>query len=299
MEGKLVTRTTHAGATPIVFSVDDNYVRPLSTAIRSLGHHTGTQPVPAIIVLHSSMSSAGRQRLEAQAADVGLSIEFRQVDPVYATYAGNERTTSATYFRLAIPDVLPEHARALYLDCDILITGPLRDLMSMEMGSAPLAAVRDPLNPILRGGTGLPGWEQLGLSGEQEYFNAGVVLMNLSACREREVFKRAAWFIENKRAHMAFVDQCALNWALDDAWLRLAPRWNTMVLTSYIRKDGSLPHIGTQFSADMLAVAEREAHVLHFAGPRKPWNGDYPPVVPREIYRSVLAEVDACSVRHS
>jgi lipopolysaccharide biosynthesis glycosyltransferase len=282
-------------ACPIVFGVDDNYIRPLSTAIRSLARHTDSEPLPTIIVLHSSMSGEGRQRVQAYAADAGLTAEFRQVDPVYATYEGRERTTSATYYRLAMPEVLPEYRRALYLDCDILITGALRDLMTLEMSGAPLAAVRDPLNPVLQGGAGMPGWEQLGLSGEREYFNAGVMLVDLGACRERGLFEQAVWFVENKHHHTRFFDQCALNWALDDAWLRLEPRWNTVVLSSWLRKDGSLPRIGNRLSPEMLAVAEREAHILHFAGPRKPWNSDYPAGAPRELYRSVLDELDACA----
>jgi lipopolysaccharide biosynthesis glycosyltransferase len=64
----------------------------------------------------------------------------------------------AMYLRLLVPGALPADVeRVLYLDCDVLCTNSLKPLFEIDMGTAPVGAVRDPFNRRLLDMGGLPG----------------------------------------------------------------------------------------------------------------------------------------------
>ncbi len=57
---------------------------------------------------------------------------------------GLSHISVATYFRLFSTELLPELDKAIYLDCDILVRGSLKELWNMDMGGNYLAAVYHP-----------------------------------------------------------------------------------------------------------------------------------------------------------
>ena len=74
--------------------------------------------------------------------------------------------TYMSLMRLALPEILPEEYRALYLDVDTIVTGDLGPLFSASLGGCPVGGVREPSRS-----RGVP------------YYNAGVLLMDLFALR--------------------------------------------------------------------------------------------------------------------
>jgi lipopolysaccharide biosynthesis glycosyltransferase len=278
---------------PVVFATDENYVKPLCVAIRSVGHHyQGDEPL-TVIVLHAALSKGSADKLRRHGEDVGLNVELRSVNALLSGYPTWGSMTSAAYLRLTMGSVLADCARALYLDCDLLVKGNLAPLLLLDTRTAAIAAVQDTLVPIVRGGPALPGWRKLGLDGTREYFNSGVMLFDFAACREQEIFERSFWFLDHRREHVKFFDQCALNWAADDRWLRLPRFWNTYPLAAWLDKFGGLPFLGTRLSLEAAQEDERAARVLHFVGPVKPWSAGYPECAARALYADAAAELEA------
>ena len=57
--------------------------------------------------------------------------------------------TSTTYHRLLLPQLLPEEVtRAIWLDCDLLVTTDLVRLWETDLGGFHLLAVRDSVVPL-------------------------------------------------------------------------------------------------------------------------------------------------------
>jgi hypothetical protein len=165
------------------------------------------------------------------------------------------RHGGAAYLRLLLPDLLDgRYDRLLYLDSDILCTGPGLDrLLRAEMGGAWLAAVRD--NTQWRTpGRRLPEFRALGRHA-RAYFNSGVLLIDVQAWREAQVLDRALALFRGSPGAILRHDQSLLNLIADGAWAEMSPVWNWQYTWS------------SRFFADLA-----EPRIVHFIGPRKPWS---------------------------
>lgn len=277
---------------PIVCGVDDGYVLPLRVLMRSIAAaHPEAVDQLRLIVLDQGISPGNRRALLADAGRLGLATQLRPIpapDPVYPVSGW---VSDAVYARLSIPDVVTEAERVLYLDVDTVVLADLRPLLGLPLAGCPLGAVLDAQNPLVGPGTGMPGWRALGLPWGREYFNSGVMLLDLAACRELGLFERARRFLVEHPDKVRYWDQDALNHAADDNWLRLEPRWNSVVLSALVRLPGFAHHAEEVNPLARLVAAERTAAVLHFAGAAKPWKDGYPAGYPRETYRGFLAGV--------
>ncbi|MEU4234870.1 glycosyltransferase family 8 protein [Nonomuraea sp. NPDC026600] len=284
---------------PIVCCVDDGYVRPLSVLMESLaaiGQHAGLR----LVVVHAGLTRASRDQLARHADRLDLDLLTHQVR------AASEGPVSgwvsdAVYLRLEIGDALADrYDRILYLDADTLVLDDLRPLLLTPLEGAAVAAVRDPQNPVIGAGIALPGWADLDLPFGRDYFNSGVMLLDLPACAEQDLFTEARHFLADHPDQVVLWDQDALNVAAADRWKRLDRRWNTFAL-SPLAAAPDYRHIDAEpySPLGMLLADEPGASILHFAGPAKPWKDDYPDSALKSVYQRFLravekAESDGC-----
>ena len=87
------------------------------------------------------------------------------------------------WFRVLLPELLPDCDRVLYLDCDVIVLDSLDPLMRVDLSGKCIAAVTNP--PITLE------WMQkhcasLSLPDTDDYFNAGVMLMDLEELRAKK-----------------------------------------------------------------------------------------------------------------
>lgn len=276
---------------PIVCGVDDRYVGPLCALMRSFAVTHGPDLAEfRMIVLGDRLSDISAERIGAVAHRLGLSVELRPADADRG-YPVDRWVSRAVYLRLAIPDAVDEPV-VLYLDADLLIVRDLRPLLNQPLQGKPLGAVQDPHSPLVGVGLGQPGWRDLGLPEGRQYFNSGVMLLDLAECQRRDVFGRAHYFLREYPQHAQLWDQDALNWSVDDHWLRLDRRWNTFVVSS-LGRVGEQHHRAAEQVVPLsgLIADERTAAILHYSGPEKPWESDYPAGPFRDLYRAHLAPV--------
>lgn len=129
--------------------------------------------------------------------------------------------SAAVYLLLAIGDTLSHRGRVLYLDVDTLVLIDLRPLLLTSLEGAAIGAVRDPQNPVIGAGIALPGWTELGLPRGRDYFNSGVMLLDLPACERQEVFSPSRGFLADHPKQARLWDQDALNVAVGSTQERL------------------------------------------------------------------------------
>jgi UDP-D-galactose:(glucosyl)LPS alpha-1,3-D-galactosyltransferase len=273
---------------PIVCAVDDRYVAQLCVMIQSLAM---TQPDPEslrLVVLHRRLAEESRERVRFHSSRVGLRVELREVEGAAQAYPVSRWVTDAVYLRLSMPEAMPDAPVVLYLDADLVVVGDLGPLLRTALRGAPLAAVRDEQNPILRGGRALPRWWELGLPATREYFSSGVMVVDLA---RGDVFERCHRFLRDLPQHVRWWDQDALNWAVEDDWVRLDRRWNTVPLTGLSRLPGWVHQAEDVSPLQPLLDGEEAAAILHFAGPHKPWDLTYPASPVRDRYRSLMRMV--------
>jgi UDP-D-galactose:(glucosyl)LPS alpha-1,3-D-galactosyltransferase len=287
-----LTTSTGTELPPIVCCIDDGFVPPLCVLMQSLAvvHREATARFTFIIIFRD-LSDAGQRSIREHGDRLGLSVDLRQVPPPDSRYPEFRTGSDATYTRLAIPEVIPDHRIVLYLDVDLIILRDLRPLLTQPLAGAPFAAVLDPTKPLLGLGRALPGWPGLGLQGDREYFNNGVTLLDVDECRRQELFLKASRFLIDHPDNVRYWDQDAMNWASTGDWLRLDRTWNTFALSPLVQLGEYVHRAECVLPLGQLLAEEETAAVLHFAGPRKPWMQDYPAGPHRDRYLGLLRMV--------
>jgi lipopolysaccharide biosynthesis glycosyltransferase len=250
-----LTSNRSIGAKPmrIVLACDEGYAMPLATILRSLVEaNTAHWPI-AVHVLSNQFSAGLRGQVEASLPEGSAMVEWMSVDlGRFSRFPTLPHISSATYARFLIPDLFPpEVTRVLYLDADMLVLDDLKPVWETQLAGKPLGAVRDIMDAILKGGE--PGWDDV--ARVPDYFNAGVLLMDLSVWRTEQVSERAMeYLVAHPNTRMS--DQDALNVACTGRWHELPARWNTAC--HLIGDLGSVP-------------ASERPGIAHFITFRKPW----------------------------
>ncbi|MER5337559.1 glycosyltransferase family 8 protein [Micromonospora sp. NPDC002717] len=219
----------------------------------------------------------GRARtILGRAAGPNATVSFLDVDTsVMRLPRGSDPLlqylSPAMYLRLLVPGALPADVeRVLYLDCDVMCTNSLKPLFEIDMGTAPLGAVRDPFNRRLLDMGGLPGLASYKeLDPRADYFNSGVLLIDVPHWKEAKVTETSLNYLARHAHESRYPDQDALNYAVYGNWLRLPRRWNDLMAWRLE------PEFGGKLS---------DAAIIHPAGPIKPWKPGFPKGARRDLY---------------
>lgn len=239
----------------IVFAGNHRFVPYIGVAIHSiLKHSSGEQPI-RFSVLENGISESDRQKLRMLCDLPGVELDFKQVDASRFEGAPLSRFRShEPYFRLLIPELFPESPRALYLDGDILVCDDVSALYSSNLNGQPMGACDDV--------SATKHMERLGL---KQYFNSGVLLMDLELWRKENLFQQSMDSLRDSHDQLLFEDQDLLNLVLRERISTLDIRWN-MFSIFYSKKLAPSFFSGT----DLKSALERPG-IIHFSGKFKPY----------------------------
>jgi lipopolysaccharide biosynthesis glycosyltransferase len=244
----------------VVCAVEGDYAPHTGAMLHSLLERNAGAGVRVYCLHGAELNAADRQRL-AQVVD---EIEFVPVDDEPLAGLPTEGYLgSATWYRLLVARVLDRLDRVLYLDSDLIVTGDLSALWSTQLGDALVAAVTNVFAPWDAGRPGDRGFAP------NEYFNAGVLLMDLARMRAERTDESLLAFARAHADRMEWRDQDALNHVLKHRRLALHPRWNCTNALVRFRTESD-----AAFGAEAAAEARGAPAVRHFEGPgaNKPWH---------------------------
>lgn len=170
---------------PVFFAVDDGYCPFLAVAIQSLIDNCSPENTYLIKVLNTDISEENKKRISKYERE-NVDIEF--VDLNYYIQKIKDKLytrdyySKTTYFRLFLPNLYPQYDKVLYLDSDIVILDDIAKLYSIDMGDNLVAAAPDDViqfNEVFQ--TYVE--KVVGVASYKNYFNAGILLMNLDQMR--------------------------------------------------------------------------------------------------------------------
>ena len=130
--------------------------------------------------------------------------------------------TYMTLVRLALPELLPDASRVLWLDIDTIVYDDISDLFDMDMAGNYVAMVREPKRCLF----------------PFRYFNAGVCLMDLDAIRADGIHHK--WMRLVNTEPFTAPDQDAINLICQGEIYELGPEWNS---AGVITQDAAEPII--------------------------------------------------------
>ncbi|GGH46903.1 hypothetical protein GCM10011341_07700 [Frigidibacter albus] len=230
----------------VVTCSDDRYALGVGALFASILRFN---PAARLALVDLGISTRNLAALQVIAAEAGSRIEVLALSPEgFGHLRTKGHITHAAYARLFIPDLFPLESRCLYLDCDMVATGPIDDLWQMDLAGLPLGAV------VAR----RPDPAELAFHGiaENAYVNTGLLLMDLEVWRRDGLAARCLGFAAAKGGQMVYHDQSAINGVLAGAIRFLPETFNT--------------------SEDPRRLIWRIPRIIHYKSPRKPWNAAVP-----------------------
>lgn len=176
-----------------------------------------------------------------------------------------------TFFRLLVSEIVNAE-RCIYLDSDTIICTDLYELYNIEMKDKLIAGVKAPGYHL---GENIDQYcKQALLPSIDQYVNAGVLLMNLSAMKREHIAEKFLKLLPN---NMESQDQDIINSTCYDRILHLPFKYNVMVaLTKF-----SIDDYTTLFPNENLYDSWNNPKIIHYATKIKPWKtlecvmGDY------------------------
>lgn len=188
----------------IIYASDDNFAEMLGISILSLFDNNKKVDEINVYVLDSGISDINKEKLFSIADTYFRKIIFLSVDKLLDADMKQERGSLATFSRLFAAKLLPENTdKALYLDCDILVLDDILKMYNTEIGEYYGAAVKDCVSKTHK--------KSIGLLSSDNYFNAGVYLMNVPKWRNDNISERAVLFSDKYNNNVPYADQGILN----------------------------------------------------------------------------------------
>ena len=215
---------------PVFFAADENYMPYLAVALHSLKENESKEYFYQIYVLHADMDCASENvqklyKYQDENFKITCVDVSEKMQEVKHSLHLRDYYTGATYYRIFIADMFPQYDKALYLDSDIAVLGDISELFGIELGENLVGAVPDGAVASVAQFR-LYTKEVLGIDA-QNYFNAGVLLMNLKAFREYGFYKKFCSLLKKYKFHVA-QDQDYLNVICKDKVCYLGAEWNKM-----------------------------------------------------------------------
>lgn len=237
----------------ICTSANSKYTRYLYVMLTSLFENNRDDPV-TVFVLTADFTREDRLSLMKLAEHYQQTIRFIDIDrEAFAHLPMNAKMSLETYFRLKLPELLPDEInRILYLDVDIIVQGALRELCQMPMNGCSFAACHDfdmPELDVFRR-------ELFHRTDHLDYFNAGVMLWDMDRIRQRYSFEDFMKAAVELGENLPFCDQEILNYiSCGDVQLLDGRKYN---------------YIAERYAYDFDHPYADSALIIHFAG-TNPW----------------------------
>ncbi|MBO5910303.1 MAG: glycosyltransferase family 8 protein [Clostridia bacterium] len=170
---------------PIFTATDDNYVPFLAVTLQSMLENASKDYNYTIKILNTGISEDNINKIKKYEKE-NVNIEFVDMKKSLEEIGLRLHTciyyTQTTYYRLFIASLYPQYDKVLYIDCDVAVTGDISKLYNINIGDNLVGATTDEfvvnfpkIHQYMTGG--------LGVNKVSDYFNAGVLIMNLKQFR--------------------------------------------------------------------------------------------------------------------
>lgn len=250
----------------ILCATDDNYVPYCGIMLTSVFENNKGAEVHAYVLIDTPLTKRNRYKMDDLAKQYNQKIHFVMVDnSMLQHYPTKDMPywSIAMYYRIFAAELLPADIDTiLYLDCDVIVKGTLKEMFQIDMTNKAIAAAEDIYTYTdIRQTT-------LDYPAEAGYFNSGVLLMNLDYWRKHEISKKCFHYLADNYAKLSANDQDVLNAILWDKRVLLPLKYNYQVqfLSKYffeLQSENIKKEVLDTYSSPT---------IIHYAYAIKPWS---------------------------
>lgn len=242
---------------PIFFTVDDTYVPFLSVTLQSILEKSNSDYNYEIKILYAKLSDESKNKISKYERD-NITIEYVDVseylEKVKDKLYTRDYFSMTTYFRLFIASLYPQYNKAIYLDSDIVVLRDIAELYNIDLGDNLVGAVPDDIiqkNKVFQEYVE----KVVGVSSYRNYFNAGVLVMNLEELRNYHFEEKFVYLLGTVK-YAIIQDQDYLNRICKGRVKLIDFGWNIMP------------------SASAREIEEENINLIHYNYQYKPWHYD-------------------------
>lgn len=214
-----------------------SYAKFAGLSMFSLLENTDS-PVTVHILHDNTLTPENRDKFSYLAGRYGQIVKFYNLDVLCADKIAEiinlvpnvEKTTATvgTFYKILIPQVLPKEIdKAIFIDPDTIVNLDISELWHIDLGDKYLGAVTEKENGINSNKSFLLCSE--GTVNAQNYFNCGVLLMNLNSLRKEEEKIMQGIQFRGKNPQHKYLEQTVLNYCFSEHALKLPLKFNTFV----------------------------------------------------------------------
>lgn len=254
----------------VAFICDRGYVMQTSVAIRSLIDSRREDTALHIFVVTYGLEAEQEQELLSLGGEKAVLRLVRgdgcfSEDSFPVAESRYRVATKAALLKFYLPALLPELDLVLYLDGDIIVRRDLSELAGVELGDHLAAAVRD-LPQVF--------YERQLLGESRDYFNSGVMLLNLRQMRAEGLTER---LVEARRtcADDKLMDQNVFNRVMAGRVLQLPFLYNVCYanLRRRWRRERMWTKLNAAYGTNFYSLGQirRAAAIIHYSSGEKPW----------------------------
>lgn len=259
----------------ILFSSDNHYAQHLGAAMQSLLQNNQDFTVIRLYIIENEISASSKKKLCA------ISEKFLNAQIIWISFdAWKSRLqlnmtwsiSMSAYARLFVADMVPADIdRILYLDCDIIVCDSLQRLWTTDLRGCALGAVQDTIGNTTKAA--------VGLAPEEQYFNSGMLLIELAKWREQNIGAKCLSFIQERNGSVVHHDQGVLNGVLRNQWFRLPLCDNLMTIHFILKRERILDYYGENavfYLENEILDAKEHPVILHYTPSftSRPWCRD-------------------------
>lgn len=253
----------------MAFSVNDTYVPYLEVAIQSIEDNSNSLTQYKIFILFKTLADDNKQKIKETVSLPNFEVSFICVSKyfdgnLFVQNGSAKYLSEECYYRLALPELLQEYDKVIYLDCDIVALTDISELFEYEIENEYFAAVLDFADQWKcysdKSDIYIYRKNELNMVQPEMYFNSGVLLFNLKKLREDYSLKEILDIAQMKNWEKHDQDVLNLLAKGNVKWLDI--QWNLiecMCREALSAKD-----------KEYYFMQQKTPKIIHFAS-RKPW----------------------------
>ena len=259
----------------IIYASNNNYAQYLGISMLSLFDNNQDLEEITVYILAQEIDARNIKRLCAIADKYHRTVKLIDISDFekhipfdFCTFGFNFIVLSRLFLCSYLPD---DVNRILYLDCDTIVNGSIKELEIIPFGKNFAAAVPELYMP--------PNKKALiGFGKEETYYNAGVLLVNLSLWRLENLEKTFMQYYSSMNGKLLYNDQDILNYCCKDRILTLSHTYNFSPNLFYFPRyfvKNLQPVYDTISAAEYVRILSSPL-IIHYLGDERPWiEGNY------------------------
>ncbi|MCD8138237.1 MAG: glycosyltransferase family 8 protein [Planctomycetaceae bacterium] len=268
-------------AVPVFLGCDDRFFAPAMTVVASIMEHAGADAKYDLFIVQNDIPRPRlRTAVEWMRRFPNASLRFVDGWPIIESHANSLTPgtvpSHAAFFRFFAPRIFAHYDRIVYIDSDVVLFHDIADLYHHDLKGSPIGACHDFVaerQSLINREVASFWQERLHITPGTGYFNSGVLVMDLTAMRERN-FTEALLERAKRIGRTNLADQDVLNSVLGGDFSPIDCGWN--FFDWMLDPDERAAQFAYLSDDDRALVddARRDVKLVHFTE-RKPWRRDY------------------------